>query len=263
MLKFKKLGCVMLAAALGVAGMTRAAGAATSYSYNYLPGQSNYTVPLGGSVQVNVYLQETNSDQSSNSFLNNENGLSNASLSVSPVSGTGYITDIVGNPNTSNLDDGSGFDPSTTSAAAAPNGAPAGTFSLLENTGFDLSNGVLAGAQTNGVSKVFLGVLTIHAGSNVGDVATFSVGQYDPSNPGNNTLTSLNGYNLDINPDPQNLPYDDAAANNFTVTTEEASPVPEPGTAMILLPGVMWLLAGRPRKLRPQHGILADPDGLI
>jgi hypothetical protein len=217
--------------------LNTAQAALTSYSYFYVSGQTGYTgVTPGTSINVPVYLQEVNSDGSTNSLLANEDGLFAAGLSVAIFSSSGggatTITGVSANSGipTTGFDDI--LDQSFTGSSAA----------VLEQLNFSDSDGVAAGTQTNGVSNVLLGTLTLQASSNPGQTTTFTVGAYDPSN--GNTVTFANGYDLDNNADPLNPPdastlYSSVASTNFSVTT---SSVPEPASlAVFAVAGIMML----------------------
>jgi hypothetical protein len=195
------------------------------YNYYYTAGQDSYTLAPGSDLTVELYLQEANSDQSSNSLLGSEHGLSAAGVNVSRLSGS-TLTTLTGAAPNAGIP-GSGFDdPASTGTLNSSSSA-----TITESTdpppfGSDVI-GVEAGTQANGVSEVFLGTVTIHASLIGGQSTAFSVGIADPSL--GTTFTNDNSYDLDNNADPldpsdsQRL-YNSSAETAFTVTTA----VPEP-----------------------------------
>jgi hypothetical protein len=239
MRKKMRFACVIFLGSL-VCGLNAAQAALTTYSYFYIAGQTAYTgVSSGSTISVPLFLQEVNSDGSTNSLLASEDGLFAAGVSAAFSSSSGSSpTTIAGiGPNsgspTTGFDDI--LDQSSTSSSAA----------VLEQINFSDSNGVIGGAQTNGVSNVFLGTLMLQASSTPGQTTTFTVGAFDPSN--GNTVTFDNGYDLDNNADPLNPAgastlYSSAAPTNFSVTT---SSVPEPATIAIVASGSMLILRRR------------------
>jgi hypothetical protein len=224
----------------GLACSLNAARASTTYSYFYISGQTSYTgINPGSPINVPLYLQEVNSDASANSLLTSEDGLFAAGVGVAFSSSSGgTATTITGvSPNsgspTTGFDDI--LDESSTGSSAA----------VLEQLNFSDSDGVAAGPQTNGVSDVFLGTLTLQASSTPGQTTTFTIGAYDPSN--GNTVTFDSGYDLDNNADPLNPSgaadlYSSAAPTDFSVTT---SSVPEPASLSMLMASGLMLLRGR------------------
>jgi hypothetical protein len=216
----------------------------TTYSYFYIAGQTSYNnVTPGSSIDVPLYLQEVNSDGSSNSLLASEDGLFAAGTGVSQFSSSvGVATTITGiSPNSGSPPAGFDdiLDQSTTASSAA----------LLEQVNFSDSNGVAAVSQGGGVSTVYLGTLALLASSTPDQTTTFTVSVYDPNQ--GNTVTFNNGYDLDNNNDPLNPPgasalYSSAAPTNFSVTT---SSVPEPASLSLLTLGAVTLLS---RRRQPQ-----------
>ncbi|MGD1277562.1 MAG: PEP-CTERM sorting domain-containing protein [Tepidisphaeraceae bacterium] len=205
---------------------------ATTYTYYYVADQSSYTVAPGSVVSVPLYLQEVNSDQSSNSLLASEHGLSAAGVNVSYFSGsttttiTGAATNTGAVPNGFDDPASMGIVNSITSATIteSTDPPPFGTDTV----------GVEAGTQTNGVSEVYLGTITIHASLLGGQQTVFTVGVADP-NVGS-TFTNDNLYDLDNNIDPFNPAgasdlYFTAASTNFDVIT---TLVPEPASLSLL-----------------------------
>jgi hypothetical protein len=207
---------------------------ATTYAYQYIAQQSIYTAPINSDVTVNLYLRETNSDQSTHSLLANEHGLTSAGVQVAFTTGdsTSIITasaDNTGTPPT-------GFDDSGNTATFTPATAMISESTDPDPFGTDLV-GVAAGTQTAGVSDVFLGFITIHTSSTPGVSSTFSVATTDATIGA--TFTNDNAYDLDNNASVTNPPdaaslYSNAQATTFTVST---NPVPEP----MALGGIMLL----------------------
>lgn len=224
----------------------RAQAAPTTYSYFYVAGQSSYTgvtpstLTQPSTVNVSLYLEEANSDASSNSLLVNEDGLAGAGVSVTLFSSGGpnptTITGISGNSGSPT----SGFENVTDNSFTSTSAA------LQESLNFTDGDGVAAGAQVNGVSTVFLGILSLQASSTPGQTTTFTLGVYDPDN--GNSVTFDSGYDLDNNADPLNPAgagdlYSSAASTNFSITTA----LPEPTTALLLVVLALPLLR-RPRR---------------
>lgn len=234
----------------GCAMSVEAARASTTYSYLYVGGQSTYTgVTPGSTIDVPLYLQETNSDGSTNSLIASEDGLAGAGLSVNFASasdsGPTTITGISPNSGTPTTGFDDILDQTFTSGSAA----------LLEQVGFSDSDGVAAGPQNDGVSEVFLGTLALQASSNSGETTTFTIGAYDPNN--GNTVTFDIGYDLDNNADPLNPAgasdlYFSAASTDFSVTT---SSVPEPASLSFLftVSGLMLVRMHRLVGARPSR----------
>ena len=235
-----------LAAGLAlVAGLALAvsARASTTYSYFYKADQNSYTVAPGNNLTVNLFLQEVNSDQSTNSLLASEHGLSYGGVSVHLFSGSTQTTITSASPNAGNPP--AGFDdPSSTAIVNSPNSA-----TITENTdGFPFGSdlvGVEAGAQVNGVSQVLLGTITIHASSAPGQTTVYTADLADPAS--GSTLTNDSAYDLDNNSDPLNPAgsdtlYSSAAPTNFTITT-----TPEP-TSLALLALTALTLTKRPSR---------------
>jgi hypothetical protein len=227
--------------------MTAPAHASVMYSYFYTAGQANYTVAPGGDVTVPVYLQEVNSDQSANSLLTNEHGLSAAGVNISFLSGSAGLTLTGAAANTGTPS--TGFDdPASTGTVNSVTSA-----TITESTdpppfGTDLT-GVVAGSQSNGVSQVFLGTVTFHASSLAGQTTTFTAGVADPSV--GSTFTNDNNYDLDNNSDTFNPAgasslYFSAASTNFDVTTS----VPEPTSLSIFGVAGLFLVRRTRRRQR-------------
>jgi hypothetical protein len=221
---------------VGLFGLVSAAHATpvTTYSYFYVAIPSSYTVPAGSPVSVQLYLQEENSDGSSNSLVGyvgstgDDGGLGAAGISAALFSGSTdtTITGITPSPAFDSI-----LDSSNTNTTAG----------LLEQV---LTNpGVLADSQSGGVANVFLGTLMLQASSTPGQTTTFTLGAYDPNN--GNTVTYNSNYDLDNNADVLSPPdaaslYSDATPTNFTVTTSSA--VPEPASVSLLVAGALLLI---------------------
>src|SRR5579875_2428202 len=104
--------CACWAVVAIVAGVS-AARADTTYDYFYTTNQSDYdSVAPDSTVQFDVYLQEVNSDQSTNSFLASEQGLYSAGVRITLSSSSDKNpTTIVGvTPNYSSSGAPAGFD---------------------------------------------------------------------------------------------------------------------------------------------------------
>jgi hypothetical protein len=218
--------------------------ASTTYSYFYIAGQTDYTgITPGGTVNVPVYLQEVNSDESGNSLIGADDGLFSAGINASFFSSSGGnaaiftgVTPNSGSP-TTGFDDIE--DQSYTDTSA----------NILEQLSFSDNDGVTATSLGSGVFTVYLGNLAVQGSSDPGQKTTFTVGAYDPNN--GNTVTfndndTYTGYDLDNNMDPLNPGdgtslYSDAAPTNFSITTI----VPEPGTLSLLAIGGLLVLRRR------------------
>lgn len=238
-------GLMGLVLASGMA-LAVSARAATTYSYFYKADQSSYTVAPGSNLTVNLFLQEVNSDHSTNSLLASEHGLSYAGVAVHLFSGSTQTTITSANPNAGIPP--TGFDdPSSTAIVNSPNSA-----TITENTdGFPIGSdfvGVEAGPQVNGVSQVLLGTITIHASALSGQTTVYTADVADPAN--GSTLTNDSAYDLDNNADllnpagAQSL-YSSAAPTNFSITT-----TPEP-TSLALFALTLLALAKRPSRKLP------------
>lgn len=216
-----------------------AAQAQTTYSYFYIAGQTTYeNVTPGSPIDVPIYLEEVNSDGSSNSLLASEDGLFAAGTSVSQFSSSGGVTTTITGISANSGTPTTGFDDILDQSSTATSAA------LLEQVNFTDSDGVAAVSEGGGVSTVYLGTLSLQASSTPDQTTTFTVSVYDPNN--GNTVTFDNGYDLDNNEDPLNPPgasdlYSSAASTNFSVTTS----VPEPAALCILTFGSMLLLGRR------------------
>jgi len=220
----------------GLACWLNAAHAATTYSYFYVAGQPEYDVVPGTTVEVPLYLQEVNSDGSSNSLLASEDGLSAAGVSVSFLaasdSGPTSITGILANASSPT----SGFDYIQDSGQATLTSTYA---ALSEATNYSDTNGVAAGTQTNGQCEVFLGTLQLQASAASYETTTFNVGVYNLDN-GTTQTADPDYYDLDNNTDPfagnADL-YSSATSSGFSVVT-----IPEPASLSLLAVGAMPLV---------------------
>ena len=244
----RRLGAAMGSAALAGCLVASGASAATTYSYFYTAGQNSYSEAAGSSFDVDLYLEEVNSDQSSNSLLADEHGLSAAGVNVSQFSGDPDTTLTGATPNTGSVP--TGFDDP---ASAGVLNSPASA-TITESTdpfpfGTD-TVGVEAGPQAAGVSYVFLGSVSLQASSTAGETTVFTVGVADP-NMGS-TFTNDSSYDLDNNADPGNPAgasslYNSAAGTTFSVTTTAA--VPEP-LSMSMLAAASLLVKRRRQSIR-------------
>ncbi len=235
-----RFASVMLLGTLGCC-LSSARASVTTYNYFYVAGQATYSgVTPGSTVNVPIYLQEVNSDASTNSLLVSEDGLFGAGVSVAYNSGdaTTTITGVSTNSGSPTTGFDNILDQSFASSSAA----------ILEqvNTFPPDSDGVAAGPQINGISSVFLGTLTLAATPTPGQTTTFTVGRYDPVS--GNSVTYTNGYDLDDNADPLGPPdaatlYNDAAPTNFSIITS----VPEPASISLIALSAA-LLASRRRQ---------------
>lgn len=245
--KKMRMGLMGLALSAGLAMAVSAR--ATTYSYFYTAGQNSYTVAPGSDLTVNLFLKEVNSDQSANSLLGSEHGLSSAGIGIQRTSGSTLTSITSASPNFGSVP--TGFDdPSSTASVNSP-----GSATITESTdGFAVGGsdfvGVEAGPQVNGVSEVFLGVITIHASSLPGQTTVFTADVANPAVP--NTYTNDNAYDLDDNGDFLNPPdapglYNSAAPTNFSVITTGSTPEP---TSLALFGLAALTLTKRPSRKR-------------
>ena len=229
-----------------VAGRASAQTPPTTYTYKYIAQQSIYTAPISSDVTINLYLRETNSDQSTHSLLVNEHGLTSAAVQVAFA--TGNVTNIITSSTDNTGTPPNGFDDAGNTASFT-----ATTAKLSESTdpspfGNDLV-GVEAGPQVAGVSAVFLGTVKIHTSSTGGASSTFTVGTTDSTIGA--TFTNDDTYDLDNNAFVTNPPgaaslYANAQSTTFTVTT---SAVPEPAALSCLAAAIVLIRARRPQRL--------------
>jgi hypothetical protein len=232
----RKLCFIIALGLLGIAAQQTSAQSSTTYSYKYISQQPAYTAAVNTPITINLYLQETNSDQSTNSLLVNEHGLTGAGIQVAFLSGNSSATFTAASVNGGAVP--TGFDADANAATFTTTSATISESTNSEPFGNDLV-GVAAGAQTAGVSKVFLGSVTITTGSVGGVTSTFQITTSEPLT--GDTFTNDNGYNLDnaaslTNPPGAASLYSNAQPTTFTVTTNA---VPEPATAA----GVVVLLS--------------------
>jgi hypothetical protein len=237
-------GSSVLALLIALSAVASARADDTTYSYFYTTVQHNYFAAPNCDLTLNIYLQEVNSDQSSNSLLQNEHGLSAADVKVSFLSGSADFTINAATADTGTVS--TGFD-DPTSGATVDSGTSATVAESTDGPPFgpDLI-GVEAIPQGGGMSLVLLGTVTIHTSSIDNASATFTVSGNANSVFGS-TFTNDQGYNLDNNADANNPAgasslYASAASDEFTIVT------PEPASCLLLLatvPMMMSRKAGR------------------
>jgi hypothetical protein len=220
------------------------------YNYEYVSGQSSYTVATNATISVPLYLQET-APAGEGSLLAGELGLSEAGIQATTTttpSDPALITAVTAN---------SAFDFSNTTLPLTFPSSFASISDLLSP--YD-SNGVEASVfPSTGVSEVFLGTLTLQAGNTPGQTTEFTLAPLPENFDGGyigNTFTYSSNYDLDSNSDPYfgggNL-YNNATSSTFDITTlgstpTSAAPLP-PIWEMVLL--VMPLLAVIRRRQMP------------
>ena len=234
------MAAMSMAAVLVLGSAARAFG--TTYSYFYTVGpQTTYSVAPNGTVTVPLYLQEVNSDQSTDSLLANEHGLFTAGVNVAFVSGSTLTTITAATANT-------GAVPKAFDNPASMGTVDSGTSAIItESTdpvpfGTDIEGvQATAGSQSDGISFIYLGSVTIQASPNPGETTVFTVTSTDPAI--SSTVTNDYCYNLDNSNDPYNPEgaaslYYGTAGTNFTITT---SSVPEPTTIGLLALGLPLL----------------------
>jgi hypothetical protein len=225
-------------------------------SYQYVTDQSSYTAAAGGTVTVQIFLQETvtpnkttSSDQNQ-SLISVDGGLVGAGVFTKVSNGTAAtITNVANNVATGAAKNSTNFDTGE-KAVSTPTAA-----SILEaNTGaantFGNTNSNVVTTTTK--YQVLLGTLTINVGAAAGATTTFTVLPYKntPTAPpfngtgaDNNTVTAgtgpFQGFPLDLDvtnnqaltgPPPAYKGANDATAFAFTVT---AAAVPEPSSMLL------------------------------
>ena len=235
-----------MAAVLVLGSGSRAFGATYSYFYTVGP-QTNYIVAPNGTVTVPLYLQEVNSDQSTDSLLANDHGLFTAGVNVEYYSGSSLTTITAATANTGAVPGAfqEAFSAGTVNSVTSATITESTDQLFIIGTdifGTDAEGvQVTAGSQSDGISFIYLGSVTIQASSIPCETTVFSVTNTDPTI--GSTVTNDNYYNLDNSSDPLN-PGDAAslyfgtAATNFTITT---SSVPEPTTVGLLALGLPLL----------------------
>jgi hypothetical protein len=216
--------------------------------YEFVTDQQNYTVNPGQTATVNIFLQETISGTST-SMIASLNGLYGAGFFVNQAgsSPTGAkpspITAIAGNGTGSPPNNFDGFT-TPTLYTNATTGAVTGA-SVVEQVNFNNNTGGPSGTTNGGsvspdktVTRVFVGTLTLAAGD-ASSTTTYTLQSYKyaPNGSSGNTLTFVNGYNLDLaagDPSaPQQFTGTDAFGANggpAPYTFGVAVAVPEPGS---------------------------------
>ncbi len=240
----------LAAAALGVAVLAGSAHAGITYTY--VTDASNYTAAAGGTVTVNVYLDETLTGGSAGLIgpTGTEKGEFSADIAANLVSGGGTITGAAGNSNaqtaafsSSNPQSGPGFG---TSNANQTNVDPTtSTAAIYDQINFGQPNPkayTLSSTGVTVVNQLFLGSFTINAGS--AGTSNYTITSFNNSaNPlatslGDATVTSPNSNVLDQDgQDPgsgQTFFGTEDTPTTFTVTV---AAVPEPNSMLLCLVG--------------------------
>jgi hypothetical protein len=224
---------VALASALAVVS---AHPACANINYSYVPGQKTYTAGPGGTVNVPIYLDESLTGNSP-SLLAADGGLASAGFQVSRA------TTGPGNP------------AALGSVTAAPGfGGPSAYFTetasevaFTESVSLQSTTGVAPTSVSAGLNQIYLGTLTIQAGSLAGETTDFTLGPIVAHH--GNTLTNDNFYDLDQT-DNGGTPgsasgqvpaYNGATSTAFTVTTSTPEPSSLPLLALGGLAGLILL----------------------
>jgi hypothetical protein len=220
-----------------------ASTARADITYQYVTDTTAYAVNPGATVNVNVYLQETVTGTSS-SLIAAETGLFSAGFYLTqsgqvPTNPT-IITAMT--PNTQGQP--AGFSGGVANAPKFTGSQGALTEGLpVTYTGPGPSGSTQGGSVANGITRVFLGTVTLTAGD-PGTTTTFSVESYKfaPTSIGGNgangnTLTNGTGFDLDqTNNGTANGPPVYVGANNFNGTTAYTflvASAPEPGSMIL------------------------------
>jgi len=232
----------VLTAAL-VLGLTVAATpASASVVYSYVTDSTAYSGTAGGTVVVNVYLDETLSGSNKTSIINANNGLFGAGVGIqlSGTSTTGSaITGV--SPNNSSASNG-GFGSTTIGAAYNVNiGGNNTNGALSEAVGVASAGGSNPGPLATQISstlfQVFLGSFAITLGQNPGTTDTYTVTSlFNSANTvlggaNGNTVTETGNFDLDKNHTGATA-YTGAnnTTNTFTVTVSGSVATPEPSS---------------------------------
>jgi hypothetical protein len=226
----------LLAATAAATMIASSAQAAISYSYT-IP-SSSYSVQIGQSVTIPVYLQET-LNGGSTSLINADGGVFGVGFLVNQTSGgTGTITGIAG----STTSNGANFAGGTFSTDPSDSTTHVG--------GLDLASfSAASGPMTNSSGQIEIGTVTIMPQS-VG-ATNFVLANYKyPATTGGYTITfgngpgaSQGGFDLDVSQSGANA-YTGASASpeTFTVT---ATAVPEPTVLSLAGIGAFGLVRRR------------------
>ena len=212
--------------------------ARASLVYQYVADISSFTAPAGTSVAINIYLQETFSGASTDLLLS-KSGLRSAGFQLSRpgsvADGGATLTGAVDQTGAGgNFAGGTGFTAVT---------FPAVSFANTESVSA-LAPGGPTGQLNGSVREVLLGTVSLTVGT-VG--STFTLGARDLSNT-NTTFFNPGGDNgLDLD-STLGEPFDGASDFTFNIILNP-TPVPEPGTALLLGGGIAGLvMLGRNRR---------------
>jgi hypothetical protein len=242
-----RLSCLGLSLALLLlaAGQTLAQG----ISYTYVTDASSYTGTVGGTVAVNIYLQENNA---SSSLITAAGGLSAA--------GAGLWTNAVNGSSVNSFTQASGF-PLPFGASPQLNQAGTGTSSLefSEVIGSGAS-GVGLGTGVN-ANRVYLGqaILTVGSGTTTYDLSSLTNDFNNSSYDGNQVLGGLGSDTTVGKSNPSTYAFDTGtsaftgadAAPNYTFTVGPATAVPEPSSVILTgMAGALFVFGAWHRRRR-------------
>jgi hypothetical protein len=232
----RKFGLVLAAALWACSGL-QTARAAISYQYVVLdpttfnPVTSFTAAAPGASVTANLYLQETVTGTDT-SLLPSELGIFGAGVFVTKSGTAGDTTVASVAPN--NQTEPNGFQGPTSTGNTSTTGRILESLSTSATSGptGSTTGGHISTVNGTTTTDVFLGTITLTAGS-VGSLTTYTVESYKNfSNSDGNTITFNRGLDLDVtnNGTAGGATYTGADNATFTFTV---TATPEPGGLLL------------------------------